>query len=296
MGRMSDHVPNEDIRTRRCLISGASGYLGSRFKNYLTARDWSVTELRRQPTAGVDSIHFDLGSPIDHDLLRGYDALVHCAYDFREVGWAGIHSKNVEGSRRLMESARAAGVGRIVFISTISAFDGCRSLYGKSKLEVEQVARELGAWTIRPGLVFSDNAGAMFGQLVANIRHSKILPMPGAGKQPMFLVHEADLAEAVLRCLDPSRPLYLVPITVAHEQMWPFRDMLYEIARTMNRNIILIPIPWRLIWLVLRTAETLRLPIGLRSDSLVSLVYQNATPNLNAKDVLGMSCRPFGTD
>ncbi len=134
------------------------------------------------------------------------------------------------------------------------------------KLEVEKTARQLGMWTIRPGLVFGDSSGAMFGKLVANIRRSTLLPMPGAGNQPMFLVHEADLADAVLRCLDTSRPYNSSPVTVAHERMWPFKDMMHEIARRMNRKVTLLPIPWRMIWLGLRTAEKLNAPLGLRSD------------------------------
>jgi hypothetical protein len=43
----------------------------------------------------------------------------------------------------------------------------------------------------------------------------------------------------------------------------------------------------------LRTLEAVGAPIGMRSDSLVSLVYQNPTPALNAKEKLGVDCRAF---
>jgi nucleoside-diphosphate-sugar epimerase len=293
---MSDLSPNDTTKPRRCLMSGASGYLGSVFKAYLKARGWSVTELQRDPQPGTDSIRFELGKPVDPDLLRGYDALVHCAYDFSETEWDHIRSRNVDGSRMLLESAHAAGIDRIVFISTISAYDGCRSLYGKGKLEVEKTAQQLGVWTIRPGLVFGNSSGAMYGKLVANVQRSTLLPVPGAGNQPMFLVHEADLADAVFRCLDTSRAYNSSPVTVAHERMWPFKDMMHEIARRVNRKVTLLPVPWRMIWLGLRTAEKLKVPLGLRSDSLVSLMFQNANPNLNAEAALGLKCRPFGAD
>jgi len=67
----------------------------------------------------------------------------------------------VEGSIRLLRMAKAAGVGRIVFISTISAFTGARSRYGRAKLQVESVCRELGGIILRPGLVFGDSPGGV---------------------------------------------------------------------------------------------------------------------------------------
>lgn len=280
----------------RCLVTGASGYVGGRVKQHLTAHGWSVTELTRRSDRARGTIPFELGASIDPALLEGHDAMVHCAYDQRQIAWADIHAKNVAGSIRLMESARKAGVGHIVFISTISAFDGCRSLYGKAKLEIERAARDLDAWSIRPGLVFGEKPGAMFGRLVANVRRARILPVPDGGRQPQYLVHEIDLAAAILRCLSPEQAFTAEPITVTHERMWRFADILREIASILNRKVTLIPVPGALIWTGLRTAEVMNLPLGMRSDSLVSLTYQNPAPNINVREVLGVTCRPFGRD
>ena len=77
-------------------------------------------------------------------------ALVHCAYDFKPLRWDEIRAVNVEGARKLFPAARAAGVEKIICISSISAYDGCRSLYGKAKLEIEKIALDNGALVIRP--------------------------------------------------------------------------------------------------------------------------------------------------
>ena len=241
----------------------------------------------------MDSIAFSLGEPIDPQTLKGYDALVHCAYDFSLKTWDAIHARNVEGSKLLLRAAHTAGVKSIVYFSTMSAYDGCRSLYGKGKLEVEQAARELGAWILRPGLVYGEQPGAMFGQLVANVRASSLLPMPGNGAQPMWLIHEHDLTSAVEACLREGAASP-GPITVAHEQMWPFQEILHEIGRKLGKKVTLAPIPWQAIWLGLKSAEAIKLPINMRSDSLVSLVYQNPTPDLNLRATLGVEPRAFG--
>jgi hypothetical protein len=46
-------------------------------------------------------------------------------------------------------------------------------------------------------------------------------------------------------------------------------------------------------WLALRSAEICGLRLPLRSDSLVSLVNQDRAPVLNARETLGVECRPF---
>ena len=278
---------------RRCLLSGASGYLGGRIKEKLITEGWQVIELSRNAKAGSNTILFQLGKPIDPESLRNCAALIHCAYDFTRIDWKDIYSVNVQGSEFLLRAAQQAGVKRLVFISTISAYDGCGSLYGKGKLEVERIAHSLGGWVIRPGLVHGDTPGGMLGRLVWSVKRSRIIPIPGKGTQLMYLAHEADIAESVLRCIGNEKRASQKPITVAHEQAWPFRSLLLAIGRAMHRNIVLLPIPWRLMWAALRFAEMLRIPIGFRSDSLISLINQNSKPTLNAFEVLGVRCRPF---
>src|SRR5262249_30161673 len=136
-------------KQRRCLLSGASGYLGGRIKKKLLAEGWQVVELSRHAKFSFDTVRFCLGEPLDPSTLTNCDALIHCAYDFTRTGWKDIYAVNVQGSELLLRAAQQAGVKRLVFISTISAFDGCRSFYGKGKLEVERITHSLKGWVIR---------------------------------------------------------------------------------------------------------------------------------------------------
>lgn len=274
----------------RCLLTGANGYLGGLIARRLRERGWDVVGMTRNPKPG--EVKFVLGEPVAIDSLRGADALIHCAYDFKPTTWDGIRATNVEGSAHLFRAARDAGVPRTLLISTISAYDGCVSMYGRAKLEIEAHAREAGAWVIRPGLIYGDTPGAMFGRLVSQVRAASLVPMPGDGRQMMFTVHEDDLTEAIARALETS-PAAAEPVTVANETPIAFRDIMQGIAAKLDRKLTILPVPWRAMWLGLRGAEVARVPIGLRSDSLVSLVNQDAAPRLNAEALLGVRCRPF---
>jgi nucleoside-diphosphate-sugar epimerase len=276
-----------------CAITGSNGYVGGCVKNYFAALGWEILELTRSPKENSRGLKFQLGAEISPSLLAGVDALVHCAYDFQPLRWDEILAVNVEGTRKLFAAARAAGVGKIICISSISAYDGCRSLYGKAKLEIEKVALENGALVIRPGLVYGSGPGGMFGKLAAQVRKSSVIPMIGDGSQIQFLVHNEDLCAFIEKFATGEVETGTKILTAANNQPWPFKKLLLEIARALGKNPKFIPLPWRLVWAGLKSAERCGLKLNFRSDSLVSLMYQNPAPDFSANSKVGLVCRPF---
>jgi nucleoside-diphosphate-sugar epimerase len=222
------------------------------------------------------------------------DLLVHSAYDFRPTGWTEIRRVNVEGSIRLFEAAMKAGVGRIVLISTMSAFDGCASLYGRAKLEIEHAAAGLNAAIVRPGLVYGEGAEGMVGALDRFIRVSRIAPVFGGGKQTLYLAHEADLADLVAGlCQAPEIPRE--PVVAACEKGVTFKELLQILARAHKKSMLFVPAPWRPAWLMLRAAEAAGIRTRLKSDSLVSLLNQNQHPDFRPTRRLHVQFRDFRT-
>ena len=218
---------------------------------------------------------------------------MHCAYDFGPRRWEEIAAVNVAGSQKLLETARKAGVGSVIHISTVSAFPGCRSLYGKAKLEIESFAQSVGAYVIRPGLVYSDNPGGMFGRLVGQVRASRFIPIIWGGTQTQYLVHDEDLGKLVQACLDGRLPKKAEPLTIAHEQGWELKEILSQLAQALGKRVTFVPVPWQCVWLALKSLELAGVRTNFRSDSLISMVYQNPHPDLASLKPLGFECRPF---
>ena len=276
-----------------CAITGGNGYVGGCVKNYFAARGWEIFELVRRPKPGSRAFQFQLGDDLSPDLLSGVGAFVHCAYDFTPLTWEGLVAVNVEGSRKILQAARAANVPKIIYVSSISAFDDCRSLYGKAKLEIEKIALANGALVVRPGLVYGGAAGGMFGSVADKIRKSAIVPMIGSGNQIQYLVHNEDLCAYIEKFASGSVGMPGRILTAANEQPWKFKQLILEIARAEGKKPMLIPLPWRILWLVIKCAEVVGIKLGFRSDSLVSLVYQNQSPDFSANAKAGLVCRPF---
>jgi nucleoside-diphosphate-sugar epimerase len=276
-----------------CAITGSNGYVGGCVRNYFAAHGWEILELTRLPKLSSRGIQFKLGSEISASALAGVEALVHCAYDFKPLTMDEIRAVNVAGTEKLFRAARAAGVKKIICISTISAFDGCRSLYGKAKLEIEKIALNHGALVIRPGLVYGEGSGGMFGKLTAQVRKSSVIPLIGDGAQIQFLVHQEDLCAFIEKVAAGKIIIAPLVFTAANAQPWPLKKLLLEIARRQNKKIKFIPLPWRLVWLGIKSAEVCGLKLNFRSDSLVSLMHQNPAPDFSANAEVGLACRPL---
>lgn len=284
-------MKEETTTAKKCAITGAGGYLGGVLVSYFQNNGWTAAEMTRRPSS-PGAIPFHLGEEISPKALEYVDALVHCAYDFAPRKWQDIHRVNVEGSRKLFAAAREAGVRTLLFISTMSAFEGCKSLYGKAKLEIENAVHDYGGIILRPGLIHGDPPGGMFGRLVGQVKKSSLTPVFGGGTQVLYLAHAEDLAKLILRiCAGHlSAPNAL---TAAHEQPWTFCEILEEIARSQGRSLRFMSLPWRPVWLGLHCAEMAGLRLNFRSDSLVSLLNQNPNPQFEIPRLLGFRFRPF---
>jgi nucleoside-diphosphate-sugar epimerase len=285
--------------TKVCALTGAHGYVGSALHRGLTAAGWTVVSLSRREKLAQDEIRWSLDeapgsgpNALCEELRRReVSAVVHAAWDLRVVRPRDLERVNVQGSIRLLDAARAADVPRFVFISTISAFDEAESYYGKTKLAVEREVARQGGVVIRPGLVYGERPGGMFGALKAQAGRGTIIPLLGNGGYAQYLVHEDDLAAAVVAAVSVEK-VPQKPVTVAHPDAWPLRSLMQQLAQSAGSKPGFVCVPWPLVYQGLRLTEAAGLKLGFRSDSVIGLVRHNRHPDLNA-GLLGVSPRSF---
>jgi nucleoside-diphosphate-sugar epimerase len=280
-------------------ITGAHGFVGSMLARRFEDAGWTVTPFSHAAGASDgETLQFRLGDELRPEIFRSRNitALVHCAYDFRPVARAEIQRINVEGSRKLLAAAAAGGVEHIAVMSTISAFEGCRSVYGRAKLEIEAAGLAAGALVVRSGLVWADgppSGGGMFGNLAKSVK-ARLVPLVGGGGYPQYLIHDQDLWELLRRFCDGGFQSPRKPVVAAASKPWPMRDLLAEIARRQGGHPRFVAVPWQPVWAGLRLAEIAHVPVPYRSDSVVSLVYQDPKPDFEPLRGLGITARDFG--
>ncbi len=277
-----------------CAVTGASGYVGSRIATYLAQHGADIMELSRSGAPslpGARAMRFTLGDDLSAGSLSNIDVLVHCSYDFSVNDWKDIERVNVEGSAKLLRRAHMDGVPTIIVISTVSAFEGCRSLYGRAKLLIEREALRSGAYIVRPGLVYDDQAPrGMVGALAGLLQVVPVVPLIGGGKQVLYPCHADDLAHLVY-ILASRRPPVSTPIVAATHDGLTFRQILENIARSRGKRRIFFPIPYLPVLGALRAIEAVGVRTRLRSDSLISLVNQDPKVDFSGLDMTGVKFR-----
>jgi dihydroflavonol-4-reductase len=123
-----------------CFVTGGSGFIGSNLVHELNARGHRVRVLLRPGanTLGLTGADYE---PVRGDLadadalragLRNCDWCFHVAasYHFWLQDYAPMYAANVEGTRRVIEAAGAAGCSRIVHTSTVGCIGLPRQVNG----------------------------------------------------------------------------------------------------------------------------------------------------------------------
>lgn len=101
------------------LVTGMSGLIGGVVRERL-AGEYELSALNRSDVPGVKTLRADLA---DLDAIRpafeGQDVVVHLAAKSGEqFAWEEFRDTNVVGTYNVLEAARLAGVGRVVYASS----------------------------------------------------------------------------------------------------------------------------------------------------------------------------------
>jgi len=198
------------------LVTGGSGVIGRSLVAALLRDGLSVRVLTRRPEqmrarlSGEERVKGDLGdgSGLD-DACRGAAMIYHLASHNPPASTPSPETGpehwriTAEGTGRLLRAARAAGVRRIVFVSSVRAFPDpgenkpCYP-YGIAKLEAERLVRESGIpFTIlRLPVVYGSATAGNIIRMVAAIDRGRFPPLPRLENR-RAMIHRDDVVRAL---------------------------------------------------------------------------------------------------
>lgn len=201
------------------LIVGAGGFIGRHVAGRLLAAGARVTLAARAPGRLARSFPMaeTLVCDLTHDTaadwmprLAGIDAVVNCAGIIgNRADYAGVHD---HGARALFDACRAAGVARVIQISSLGADETGVTAYHRSKkraddhlMALDPAGERMGWAVLRPSLVMGRGGASM--ALFTALAALPIMPRLGTGCWQVQPIHIDDLVEAVVRLLERPGPL-----------------------------------------------------------------------------------------
>ena len=269
-------------------VTGATGFIGAHLARALAARGDAVRALARSHSRAamlpprVQAIIGDVTAPDTlPPLLAGCSAVVHLVSDFRTAGNPPARSWaiNVDGTRRMLQAARAAGVRRFVYGSTIGVHGHVRETpaaedaayapgdtYQETKVAAERLCREemaRGGMEIviaRPASVYGPGDLRMLKMFRMLARRTFL--QAGPARENFHAVYIDDLVAGLLLLLDTpgidgetfilGGPAYL-----------PLADYIATAAASVGAPPPWLRVPYRPLLALSAATEALCRPFGI---------------------------------
>jgi UDP-glucose 4-epimerase len=204
------------------LVTGSSGFIGSRLVAQLSTHGQVSRRLVRQDSGHVNEF---VGNLLDPLTLRyaceGVRSVFHCAghaHAFSSLANddEALHWKvNFEGTRNLIEAAGEAGVKNFVFLSSVKAMgepgEACvdeeysvppSTAYGRSKLAAEKAVLEAGGRygmcvvNLRLSMVYGADGRGNLERMARLVKRGLFPPLPESGNH-RSLVHVDDVVDVI---------------------------------------------------------------------------------------------------
>lgn len=270
----------------RVAITGGTGFVGRHLADHLAetghdvilvARGHDTSDLELTTRPNVEWVRTGVGDPEGlYVAFTGADAVVHCAGINREIGQQTYRAVHVDGTRNVIDAARAAGVSKLVMLSFLRARPDCGSPYHESKWAAEEMMRASGIdYTIlKSGMIFG-RGDHMLDHLSHALYTFPFFLRVGFHEKPVRPVSIHDIVSVLTAALADERlSCATVPV------LGPEELMLSEAARRVGE---LIGRPRRTfsapIWFhrLLAMAAELMMRIPLASRAQVRMLAEGVT-------------------
>ena len=267
----------------KALVTGATGFVGAAVARALLQEGWGVRALARKGSdrrnlqrINVEVVEGDLNNAASlAPAVAGCEALFHVAADYRLGAFdpRELYRTNVEGTRNILNAARAAAVRRVVYTSSVATIGipkdrtpGSEATpstvadmighYKRSKFLAEEVAREaaragLEVVIVNPSTPVGpgDIKPTPTGQLVLDAAAGR---MPAYVDTGLNIVHVDDVAAGHLLAFHRGRPgeRYILG-----GRDMSLREILGEIARLVGRKPPSVRLPSAVVLPIAYVAE-----------------------------------------
>jgi NADH dehydrogenase len=259
------------VNSEAIFLTGATGFIGKRLAARLDREGLELRLLVRgdRPSAGAGGgrsavlVRGALEDPASYaEALRGCNTVVHLAARTGKARPAEYFRVNAEGTSRLLDECRRAGVSRFLYVSSIAAgyADKRAYPYARSKERAEDAVRASGLryLILRPTIVLGAGSPAWRG--LAALAGAPVIPVFGDGRSRVQPVDVDDLAGCLQELLEEDHFTGEV-IEVGGRDVLAIEDLLSRIHRALRgREPRVVRLPARITVSLLAAAEIVLLP------------------------------------
>jgi len=284
-------------QARGALITGASGFIGRALSGRLKEKGRAVHALMRTYADGPwdECVVADVAGEIPVNILHNVDTVFHLAGKAHALSETRQDESeyfyiNTEGTRRLLDAAREAGVRRFIFFSSVKAMgeggDVCldesaaccpETPYGKSKLEAERLVLEGGyvpePVVLRLSMVYGPTRKGNLPRMIEAVARGRFPPLPDIHNH-RSMVHVDDVVAAALLAAEKTEATGQTYI-VTDDTPYSTRQMYEWICEVLGKQAPSWCVPMGVLKMLARVGDGIGVIRGRRfmfdSDALEKL-------------------------
>lgn len=229
----------------RVFLTGGSGFIGRHLLEELLASGIAVTVLDRSGTltapttqGAVRVVRGDLLDPAAYrDALGECDVVVHLAAATGNASRATHHRDTEQATTALCDAARAAGVSRLLLVSSVAVSFPDRSgyPYALAKERAEHLVAESGLrhMIVRPTIVLGPDAPVL--RSLTTLATLPVIVVLGSGRARVQPVAVTDLAHEIAAILREDR-FANETMTLGGPEVISIEELLRRIRRAHRRR------------------------------------------------------------
>ncbi|RAH99998.1 UDP-glucose 4-epimerase [Acuticoccus sediminis] len=153
-------------------------------------------------------------------LMTGADGLIHLGGQSVEADWETVNAANIQGYHNILDAARAAGTGRVIFASSNHA---CGFYPRTRRIGIDEAVRPDGLYGVSKA--FGEALGSLyadkFGMRIMSIRIGNIAERPADHRRLSIWMHPEDLAALITIGLEHPDIHHAIVYGASHnERAW----------------------------------------------------------------------------
>ncbi len=225
--------------------------------------------------------------------MKGNDAVIHIVGIIIEKGTPGFEAMHTEGTRRVVEAAKQAGVKRFIHMSALGAREGAVAHYHRTKFAAEQIVRESGFdWTIfRPSIIYGEY-DEFLNTFAGIARLSPLIPVIGSGRGKLQPIWVKDVARCFVSALEMSET-FGQTYEMGGDKAYSIKEILRLLLRSMGKRRIFAHMPVVVARMKAKMFDYLPGKPPFTEDQITMLGEDNVCDPTPLKEAFGLSLRPM---
>jgi len=229
----------------RIAITGANGFVGTHLTHRLESEGHELVLISRRRRKDDERVVPDDLSDVSRlkELFGGCKVVAHCAGINREIGKQTYRRVHVDGTRNVVDAAKAAGVEKIVLMSFLRARANCGSAYHESKWEAEEIVRNSGVdYTIIKAGVIYGLGDHMLDHLSHALHTFPVFGLVGFKEKSVRPLAVEDLVH-VMRAAIVDRRMKRQTIALLGPEEIYLSEAVCRVAEVVGKRPLMFPLP-----------------------------------------------------